>query len=91
MTELIELNLKDNKIKRIDGLNNCVKLEVLRISQNDITDVTGIKTLDYLKTLKMLNNPLTDCSEFHMMSRKHFKLIFSKPGEAESPERQPTA
>ena len=24
------------------------------------------------------------------MSRKHFKLIFSKPGEADSPEKQPT-
>ena len=39
----------------------------------------------------MLNNPLNDCTEFHMMSRKHFKLIFSKPGEADSPESQPTA
>lgn len=60
------------------------------MSGNLITDVNGIKSLEYLKTLKLLNNPLNDCTELHLMSRKHFKLIFSKTGEAESPDKQPT-
>ena len=56
-----------------------------------ITDVRGIKLLDGLKTLKMFDNPLTNCTELHMMSRKHFKFLFSQPEKATDEEHQPTA
>ena len=90
MNELIELNLRNNKIKVIEGLQNCGRLELLKVGQNDITDVKGIKMLDNLKTLKIKENPLNDCSEFHMMNRKHFNLIFSTPEEEAPQERKPT-
>ena len=38
----------------------------------------------------MFENPLNDCSEFHSMNKKHFRLYFSGPGKASKPENQPT-
>lgn len=45
MCELVELNLRKNKIKRIEGLASCTKLEIIKISQNYIADIAGIRML----------------------------------------------
>jgi internalin A len=90
MTELVELNIRNNLITKIEGLHNCAKLEYVKMSNNRVKDVRGIRMLDTLKVLKLLDNPLDNCTELHLMSRKHFQLFYSEPGQACDPEHQPT-
>ena len=87
---MVELNLRNNRIKVIEGLENCHKLEYIKLGVNKITDITGIKALDSLKVLKIKENPLNDCSEFHLMHKKNFKLIYTLPDEASESGERPT-
>lgn len=55
-TELIELDLYDNKIKKIEGLDSLAKLETLDLSFNRIKEVENLEPLVSLKKLFLISN-----------------------------------
>jgi internalin A len=56
LTHLLSLNLSNNKIRDIQGLENLVNLEKLDLSRNNILQITGLKNLTKLKILRFWSN-----------------------------------
>jgi dynein light chain 1 len=63
---LRELWISYNQIEKLDGLNPCVKLEVLYISNNKIAnwgEVQKLSSLNAIKSVLLVGNPIYDeCS-----------------------------
>ena len=59
LTSLQELNLYDNKITKIRGLNNLNKLDNLDLSGNEITEIKGVDKIVNLEKIDLCLNKLT--------------------------------
>lgn len=57
LTNLIELNLSNNKIAEIKALNNLTSLENFNLSRNQISEIKGLEKLTNLKILNLSINP----------------------------------
>ena len=60
---LRELWISYNQIEKLDGLNPCVKLEVLYISNNKIAnwgEVQKLSSLNVIKSVLLVGNPIYD-------------------------------
>lgn len=56
MINLRDLDLSNNDIERIEGLNNLKKLRVLNLQCNKISKIEGISTLKALEVLNISRN-----------------------------------
>ena len=55
---MVELELYDNKIRKIEGLEGLGRLEVLDLSYNNIKVIENISHLTRLKKLYLLSNKI---------------------------------
>lgn len=58
LTELRELDLYDNLIEHVGGLDNCTKLEVLDLSFNNIRHMSNVSHLGACHTLYFVQNKI---------------------------------
>ena len=58
-TEMVTLQLKDNRLVSCEGLNAMTMLESLDLSDNQISDVSALSGCMYLATLDLSNNNLS--------------------------------
>ncbi|GAH50602.1 unnamed protein product, partial [marine sediment metagenome] len=54
LNKLVNLNLNDNNIKEIKGLETLVNLENLYLDSNQLTDFHNLESLEKLEKLKLL-------------------------------------
>ncbi|XP_072310922.1 leucine-rich repeat and guanylate kinase domain-containing protein [Eucyclogobius newberryi] len=62
-TSLIQLNLKGNKLTKIEGLKNLKNLQVLDLSQNQISVLSGLQNLHALCLLNLEKNKINEINE----------------------------
>lgn len=55
LNNLCELNLSDNYITRVDGIEDLKKLEVLNLNNNNIGDISTLSTLENLSKVDVEN------------------------------------
>ena len=60
MKHLIVLNVSDNKLKSLDGIEGMTKLKVLRADKNQITNAGAVKELKKLTKIYLSDNQLAD-------------------------------
>ena len=54
------MNLSNNRITEINGLENLKNLEYLNLKNNQITEINGLKNLKNLGSLNLENNQITE-------------------------------
>ena len=60
LLNLNQLELSNNKITEIKGLDNLTQLNTLSIRNNQITEIKGLENLTQLNTLSIRNNQITE-------------------------------
>ena len=60
LTNLISINLEDNKIEKIHGLDDLINLENLYLSHNQITEIEGLEKLLNLQVLALGGNQISE-------------------------------
>lgn len=60
LTNLISINLEDNKIEKIQALDTLINLENLYLTHNQITEIEGLEKLLNLKVLALGRNQISE-------------------------------
>ncbi|TFF69126.1 MAG: hypothetical protein EU516_01375 [Promethearchaeota archaeon] len=78
-----ELDLGDNRITKIEGLENMKNLKKLNLKNNYIKKIEGIEELNKLETLDLSGNDIQEIPEFlaEMKSLKMLKLTNCRIGK----------
>jgi len=71
--EVEELDLSDNQIKDMEGLETFSNLKVLKLNNNQITQIRGLEKLDKLENLTLRNNKISEIKGFEKLP--NIKLI----------------
>ncbi|KAI6190143.1 hypothetical protein M3Y97_00084900 [Aphelenchoides bicaudatus] len=77
LSHLISLNLADNRLKELDGLE-VPKMQILNLSNNRIGSCAALKNLKLMKELKVLNcrgNPVTERRVYHEFIKSSLKQL----------------
>ena len=64
MVNLEELYLAENKIEKIQGLDNLRKLVILDLSFNNLTNLNGLPEFEFLEDIWLSNNKLENYGDF---------------------------
>ena len=64
LTNLLTLDLSNNAISALTGLENCVNLKLLNLSYNKISNVGILQPLNKLEHLDLQGNKITDAKCF---------------------------
>jgi len=59
-TDLVYLDLSNNKLTDISFVKNMLKLRLLSIGNNDVKDISALSSLTELEFLEIFTNPITD-------------------------------
>jgi len=59
-TDLVYLDLSNNKLTDISFVKNLLKLRLLSIGNNDVKDISALSSLTELEFLEIFTNPITD-------------------------------
>ena len=79
------LDLADNQISEIKGLEELTRLTDLDLQNNQITEIKGLGTLEVLARIFLRNNPVLESSELFkelniQLSQKHSNsFLFKQP------------
>jgi Leucine-rich repeat (LRR) protein len=90
LSELKIFNVKDNEIKKIEGLKNCVKLEEINYDFNKITEIENLEYNLNIKILFINNNILSKIKNInHLRFLQTFQASNNNIGTLENfPEYQ---
>lgn len=68
LPNLTDLFLHNNSIKKIEGLNGCLRLKKIHLYGNYIQDICGLSNLGLLKELWLQNNSISRISGVSCLS-----------------------
>ena len=68
-SELIELNLSNNKITGVSVLSGLIKLQKLNLTNNKISDISGLSELINLIEVILSDNRITELSALSSMKK----------------------
>jgi len=79
LKNLKRLDLSNNKINEIKGLDKLTTLEFLDLSYNQISEIKGLDNLKNLKFLDLRNNKISTIRELNILKQlKHLYLGFNR-------------
>jgi Leucine-rich repeat (LRR) protein len=79
LEKVTELNLYDNQLTDVKGLEKLTQLTYLDLRRNRLTDVKGLEKLTQLKTLYLSVNKLTDVTGLEKLTQlKMLSFILNK-------------
>jgi len=81
-----ELDLTDNQIEEIKGLEEFSNLKVLRLNDNQITQIEGLEQLKKLKYLSLRNNRISEIKGLESLSNLHILDLSRNTNIHEIPE-----
>lgn len=67
-TKLLDLNISNNKISNIEGLENITTLQKLYVSSNQLTDISKLGSLAKLDTLNLSGNHVEDITSLEPLN-----------------------
>jgi Leucine-rich repeat (LRR) protein len=75
MDTMIALNVSDNKIKSIDGLDQLVRVDAINLSHNLVDSVEQLKNLRTLRWLSVAHNHIDDIANLSSLTSLEYLLI----------------
>ena len=74
------LNLYDNRLTDVKGLEKLTELTLLNLDDNKLTDVKGLEKLTQLKTLNLSGNKLTEVPKgLEKLTKLKFLVLNNNP------------
>jgi len=74
---LVKLDLSNNYIKKIEGLEHLTNLEDLNLEMNNIRTIEGLDNLSNLKSLTLYRNEITHVKSFENKDNLEYFLLGS--------------
>ncbi len=81
-----ELDLSDNQIKEIKGLENFLNLEFLKLNNNQITQINGLEQLKNIEKLTLRNNRISEIKGLDNLSKLKYLDLSGNININEIPE-----
>jgi len=75
LEKVTKLNLYDNQLTDLKGLEKLTQLTQLSLYNNQLTDLTGLEKLTQLRTLHLGGNPLTDLTRLEKLTQLTYLSI----------------
>lgn len=75
LTNLINLNISNTEITRLDPLYGMTNIENINLSNTFISDLTPLSTMGSLKTLDISNTPIDDLTP--LVENNHLEIVWA--------------
>jgi len=73
------LDLSNNNIKKLDGIENFINLKILKLNNNRISQIEGLENLKKLQSLSLRNNLISEIQGFdELPNLEYFDLSGNK-------------
>ena len=73
------LDLSNNNIKKLDGIENFINLKILKLNNNRISQIEGLENLKKLQSLSLRNNLISEIQGFDELTNlEYFDLSGNK-------------